>query len=510
MRKLFSLFIILPLIISINIGPLQWEWDWDFNFDWDFDKLLEIFKSDIPAFIENMKTKIEDFMRQGEEKKTEILNGLESTILDLQQKIKDEIAEQTEKAEEHIKQLIEQGTEMAKYLSYKVCDAADMDYEECRNDKKKLLTNLLGAVKDNFGECSVIIGQISKLTEDAQPNLKYILFLIDAITENPDAIEKGKSQIIYDILNCLEDQLEEYWPAISAKIGDQEVSFNTKFDVTNLLLKTYSNLVNVIHFEEIDGYIKKANEATGLIPDSQAKKIHQGIFKVLKKLNEFGEGVYNISANLALNVIVNPGNLDVKGDADVKWIYDENKGIGIKLRSNYMLRELGAKSLQAVIFDSPFVSLRASREKEGGTSNTFVGITLYDEEGNEIIVKDFNIEDLRPEIFFKKTLYNAMTTCLYYNEDEDTIENTGIISTIEKLSQFNGEEYIKCIPKHLSSFTIGSYEQSSIIEKPKEKNKGTMIAIIVVCCIGGVALLVGGFFLFRYLRRKNNSSFYKN
>ena len=57
MRKLFSLFIILPLIISINIGPLQWEWDWDFNFDWDFDKLLEIFKSDIPAFIENMKTK---------------------------------------------------------------------------------------------------------------------------------------------------------------------------------------------------------------------------------------------------------------------------------------------------------------------------------------------------------------------------------------------------------------------------------------------------------------------
>ena len=507
MRKLFSLFIILPLIISINIGPLQWEWDLDFNFDWDFDKLLEIFKSDIPAFIENMKTKIEDFMRQGEEKKTEILNGLESKILDLQQKIKDEIAEQTEKAEKHIKQLIEQGTEMAKYLSYKVCDAADMDYEECRNDKKKLLSNLLGAVKDNFGECSVIIGQISKLTEDASLNLKYILFLIDAITENPDAIEKGKSQIVYDILNCLEDKLEEYWPAISAKIGNQEISVNTKLDITNLLLKSYSNLVNVIHFEEIDGYIKKANEATGLIPDSQAKKIHQGIFSILKKLNEFGEGVYNISANLALNVIVNPGGLNVDGDAQFKWIYDENKGIGIRLHSNYMLREKGAKSIQAVIFNSPFVSLRARNEKEGGTSNTFVGITLYDADGNEIIVKDFNKEDLRPEIFFKKTLYNAMTTCLYYNEEEDTIENKGIISTIEKLTEFNGEEFIKCVPKHLSSFTIGSYEQASIVEKP-EDNKGTMIAIIVACCVGGVALLVGGFFLFRYLRRKNNSNFY--
>ena len=507
MRKLFSLFIILPLIVSINIGPLHWEWDWDFNFDWDFDKFLEIFKSAIPQFIKDMQDKIKNFMNEAEEQKNAILQGLKNRILELQQQIKEEIKEQQEKAKEHIKELIEKGTEIAKYLSYKVCDIADMDYEECRNDKKKLLSNLLGAVKDNFGECSVIIGQISKLTEDASLNLKYILFLIDSITENPDAIEKGKSQIVYDILNCLEDKLEEYWPAISAKIGNQEISVKTKLDITNLLLKSYSNLVNVIHFEEIDGYIKKANEATGLIPDSQAKKIHQGIFSILKKLNEFGEGVYNISANLALNVMVNPGNLDINGDAEVKWINDENKGIRIKLHSNYMLREKGAKSLQAVIFDSPFVSLRASNEKEGGTSNTFVGITLYDADGNEIIVKDFNIEDLRPEIFFKKKLYNAMTTCLYYNEDEDTIENTGIISTIEKLLDFDGEEYIKCVPKHLSSFTIGSYEQASIVEKP-EDNKGTMIAIIVACCVGGVALLVGGFFLFRYLRRKNNSNFY--
>ena len=507
MRKLFSLFIILPLIVSINIGPLHWEWDWDFNFDWDFDKFLEIFKSAIPQFIKEMQDKIKNFMNEAEEQKNAILQSLENTILELQQQIKEEIKEQQENAEKHIKELIEKGTEIAKYLSYKVCDIADMDYEECRNDKKKLLSNLLGAVKDNFGECSVIIGQISKLTEDASLNLKYILFLIDSITENPDAIEKGKSQIVYDILNCLEDKLEEYWPAISAKIGNQEISVNTKLDITNLLLKSYSNLVNVIHFEEIDGYIKKANEATGLIPDSQAKKIHQGIFSILKKLNEFGEGVYNISANLALNVIVNPGGLNVDGDAQFKWIYDENKGIGIRLHSNYMLREKGAKSIQAVIFDSPFVSLRARNEKEGGTSNTFVGITLYDADGNEIIVKDFNKEDLRPEIFFKKTLYNAMTTCLYYNEEEDTIENKGIISTIEKLTEFNGEEFIKCVPKHLSSFTIGSYEQASIVEKP-EDNKGTMIAIIVACCVGGVALLVGGFFLFRYLRRKNNSNFY--
>ena len=507
MRKLFSLFIILPLIVSINV-PAKWNWDWDFNFDWDFDEFLDNFKSIIPDFINEMKSKIESFMKMAEDEKNKVLNDLSETISELQQKIKDEIKEKKEGVEEQIKNLIENATQIAKYLSYKVCDFAEMDHQECRNDKKKLLSNLLGAVKENFGECSVIIGQISKLTEDAGMNLKYILFLVDAITENPDALEKGKSQIVYDILNCLEDKFEEYWPAISDKIGDQQISLNTKFDITNLLLKSYSNLVNVIHFDEIDGYIKKANEETGLISDSQAKKIHQGIFNILKKFNDFGQNIYNISANLALNVLINPGNLDASADAEIRWFNDDNKGIKIKLHSNYMLRDNNAKSLQAIIFDSPFVSLRASKEKEGGTSNTFVGITLYDSSGNEMIAKDFNVEDLRPEIFFKKTLYNAMTECLYYNEEEDKIENTGIISTIVRLTEFDGEEYIKCVPKHLSSFTIGSYKESSIVEKTEEKNKGTKIAIIVVSCIAGVALLIGGFFLFRYLRKKNNANFY--
>ena len=40
-----------------------------------------------------------------------------------------------------------------------------------------------------------------------------------------------------------------------------------------------------------------------------------------------------------------------------------------------------------------------------------------------------------------------MTTCLYYNEKEDVIENKGV-STEE--DDFDGEIYIKCIPEHLT------------------------------------------------------------
>ena len=301
-------------------------------------------------------------------------------------------------------------------------------------------------------------------------------------------------------MNCLEEKLEVYWPIVSANLAKGEISINVKEDITNLLLSSYSKLVDMIQYDELDGNIEKANNKTGLIPAAISKKVHQGIFKLLKRINEFGAGFYNISANMALNIITNPGNLDVNADSEFQWINDDNKGIKIKLHSNYMLREKGASSLQAVVFESPLVSLRANSSKEGGTSNTFVGITLYDKDGNEIVVKDFPIEDLRPEIFFKKRLFGAMEKCLYYNEEKDTIENTGILSAIVN---FDGEEYIKCIPKHLSSFTIGSYENSSeVANNEKEKNYTTVI--IIASVVGAVGLLVGGFFIYRCVRRRKN------
>ena len=327
-----------------------------------------------------------------------------------------------------------------------------MDYEECRNDKKKLFTNLLDVVKENFGECSVIIGELSKLSDDYEQNLKYFLFMIIALSENPDAIEEGKSQIIYDILNCLKDKLEDYWPSINSTIFDEDLKINTKIDIIKLLLNSFSNLVNSIHFEFLDGFIN-SNVTSGLITDSKAKQIYQGIFNLTKKLNEFGSKFYNISSDLSLDVIINPKNLNAEKDIEFKWINDDNKGIRINLHSNYLLRNKSADSVQAVIFESPLVSIKGELGNGDNISNIFVGITLYDKDGNEIYVKDIDLEKYRPIIYFKQNLYKAMTTCLFYNEDEDIVEDEGISTSFEIL---DGEKYIKCIPKHLTSFTIGS------------------------------------------------------
>ena len=97
-------------------------------------------------------------------------------------------------------------TETANALSYKVCDMVKKGYEQCNNNKKKIYLDLIDKVKENFGECSVIVNEINNLSENKELNLKYFLFLIISLTENPDIIEKGTSQILYDIINCLYTQ----------------------------------------------------------------------------------------------------------------------------------------------------------------------------------------------------------------------------------------------------------------------------------------------------------------
>ena len=451
MKVFFSLLIIFPLLMNIKSPIFDWNWNWNWNFNWElkWKEFLANFKSKIPDFIKNLQDKTKDFLEKTEEYKNNIIKELNSKVVELCENIRQE----KENIEEKMKSLIEKTIEASKYLSYKVCDKANIDYEVCRNDKKKLFTNLLNSVKENFGQCSVIVEQLSKLSDDREQNLKYFLFMVLSLLENPDAIEEGKSQIIYDIINCLKDKFQDYWPSINSSIFDTELRFNTKLDIIKLLLNSYSNIVNVIHFEVFDGFIQESNKTTGLISDERAKQIYKAIFNISKKFNEFGSLFHNISADLALDVVLNTGNLNTEGDIDFKWIKDDNKGIRINLHANYLLREKNANSLQAIIFESPLVDLRGKKETEGGISNIFVGITLYDKEGNEIFVKDIDLEKYRPIIYFKKRLFSAMKTCLFYNEEKDEMDDEGITTSYEFL---DGEEYIKCIPAHLTSFAIGS------------------------------------------------------
>ena len=209
----------------------------------------------------------------------------------------------------------------------------------------------------------------------------------------------------------------------------------------------------------------------------------------MQKYNEFGTQSYNISSNLNLNVFVNNDNSTL-----IKTIDNKEKGIKIKLHLSYMFKNLKIHSVQAVIFESPLISFRAEIKSKGGISNSFVGITLYDKEGNEIYISNLKLDKI--EILFKKKLFKAMKTCLYYNEEKNEMDNDGIDT---KYVEFDGEEYIKCIPQHLSSFTISSFGEEIV-----QKNIGSNTMFKYKTLTIGIffLFLFGGFYIYLNHRRE--------
>ncbi len=94
-----------------------------------------------------------------------------------------------------------------------------------------------------------------------------------------------------------------------------------------------------------------------------------------------------------------------------------------------------------------------------------------------------------------------MKTCLYYNEEKNEMDNNGIDT---KYVEFDGEEYIKCIPQHLSSFTVSSFgeeiAQKNIGSNTMFKYKTLTIGIFFL-------FLFGVFYIYRTYRREGNKSY---
>ena len=465
----------------------------------NIDNLIEKLKTDVPVMIKEIQDKVDSYKKLAHEAQLKVLKDLNSTLKTVINEVKNN--------KKKLKDFVEEGINVAKHLASRDCslyasgetNEEDKTYKaklyiECRNSKKYILSQLLDTVKDQL-QCSKIVEVItSNLSDNIDQNIKYILFLINELTNNPEALEQGKSQIVYDLVNCLQEKFDEYWPKIETYLKEKQNYLKqsilaVKKDLANILMQSLSNLVNVLHFEEIDGYIQEIKEEAkkeGLILIDKAKKINKNIFNCIKKFNEFGNNFYNISASMGVNVTVNNGKLDSSSDAQV-FVSDLNdKGIKLILHSNYMLRDKSAYAMQTVFFDSPLVSVNAQNTVENGTVNTFIGITLYDKDGNEIVVSDIKLEDFRPQILYNKKVYGSLKTCLYYNEKKEQLESDGV-ETIDDFT-LDGETFIKCVPKHLTSFTLGTGSSS---------NNTVLIILIIALCILVIIGIVVGVVIFR-------------
>ena len=164
-----------------------------------------------------------------------------------------------------------------------------------------------------------------------------------------------------------------------------------------------------------------------------------------------------------------------------------------------MLRNKEAYALQTVVFDSPLVSVNAKNEYENGALNTFIGITLYDKNGNEIAVSSLDAE-FRPQLLYNIKYYSNMKACLYYNEINGKLESDGVKTELD--ISIEGEKYIRCTPKHLTSFTIAPKDSSS-----SSSSKAGIIVLIIILCLVAIAALIIAFI---FLRKKFSNKLSSN
>ena len=219
----------------------------------------------------------------------------------------------------------------------------------------------------------------------------------------------------------------------------------------------------------------------------KGKQIHKSIKQFMKNFNEFGDGLYNLSDSLIINITINDEYKEVENKTSLeeekeKAIKYEDQGIVLLLNPQSMMKQYNAYAIQLINYDSPLISIKSNNDINDNVLNTFISITLYDKEGNEIKI-DKIPKDIRPKILYDKEYYKYMNTCYFYNEEIEDLSENGVL--INDNYTFEGREYLQCTAEHLTCFTAGKYYDNPNISK-KELLKiiliilGSILAVILI------------------------------
>ena len=446
------------------------------------DKIISIYsqlKTDIPEIVFQIENQSKKYAKMLRNTKDQFLLNLQTEI---QKNYVPSSSQSSEENSKNIKSLFEKVIEITNYLTYTDCSIyasgssnreedtiKSKEYVNCRLKKQDHIENIIKNLKRNLNnlKCSTLIDMIiSGLGNDAEENLKYVLIMINELSNNPESYRKGLSQVIFNISTCIQERFDEFWPKVEKNITDTKQYLNfsiaaIKKDATYIILQTLTNLAKIIHYDEIDGYINGTKTKTGLLLNEKSIQIQKKIIEFSKKLNEFGDEHYSLSGSLFSKVETNK-NLNSSYDIETKFLKVPDKNILIKVHYNYMLRNNNAKDLQILVFDSPLVSVKSSENQEetSDSVNTFISIILYNEKGEEIPINSID-EKYRPEILYLKSKYENLKKCYYYNEEKKELVSDGII--VDENFEYNGKKYFKCVSEHLTAFTAGTYNFNSEI-----------------------------------------------
>ena len=262
-RMLFALFITLPFIISSKDEA-------ELNPDLIFGH-----------YDQELSKKIMDFYSKNAEEKEKILKDLDISISDLNKEIK---AEKKESPNEKIVELIKKLREMIHYLPFKYCN----NDENCVNEKKTLMNNVINAVEDHFGQCSATREHLNKLTSNAYTNLELITKLVDSLMKNLDLLGANNAKTVQSIITCLIQGTPEFWPAVKEQLTKDGYSNSEpllKELFTNLITEASIKISEFIKNEES----KKYSKIYDIEPEERRRRgpnFEEEVLNILKEIQD--------------------------------------------------------------------------------------------------------------------------------------------------------------------------------------------------------------------------------
>ena len=264
-RMLFALFITLPFIFCLKKEETA---------------LLDKYSD----FIKQVEENEGEFKEKTDEEKEKILKDLENSISDLNEQIKVYIQEKKESPKEKVLDLMKQVIEIGKYMKHKVCNKEDKNYEVCRGFKRKLMSNLLDVIEDNFGKCELTFEYVINLTEMPFVNLQYLTVLINSVMDNIDSIEKNKAEILSDLIKCLASYCIEYWPKV---IGENDSANKPEVSemYKNLHLDWMLDVISKLKEYDYDNVLSNKNKENNNSPAPKRREvIYEEILDILKEI----------------------------------------------------------------------------------------------------------------------------------------------------------------------------------------------------------------------------------
>ena len=383
--------------------------------------------------------------------------------------------QKTQPTQEERKEVMGKASEIASLLSQKNCSSVaestsdlfgDENFTNCREEKKNASHEILDFVK-NYVKCEDLDTLINEgVSDDKKTNLEYVVYLIYELSSNPDSFQKGESEILYNITLCLQQNFTDVWKGVEENITIEENANYTKkeakHDISLILIKTLSNLINIQRYDEMDGNLNDTEKDLsdhGIMRNEQAKNIQKGMIDFAKQFHDFEDGnqTYNISDSMNISIL-KFNDLNDKTLEDREQVYNlSDQGIVVKFKPRKMVNDSDEVVFQFMVFESPLVPL-SSENNESNIVGDFISLSIFDKNGDEINITDLP-EGSMLEIYYNQTESRDMKDCFFYNQSNEDLDDEGMVPQNDT-TLVPGQKYLKCSSKHLTSFTA-SYSSSS-------------------------------------------------